>query len=349
MILALALFLLQLLENHPYVIEQYYSQGVYLWVCRIMHPVFNLFPFSVGDVVYLLVICLILYSVIKLLRLAFKKQFKLAGYLILRMIICVQGAMLAFYLLWGINYFRPSAAQRLNLPDSGYTTTELATLASTFIDSANATRARITAADLAQGNKDIALAAIAAVKTLSDSSANFRTYYPDIKSSLFTPLLNYIGTSGYYDPFTTESQINYQMPVFVRPFVACHELSHQMGYGAEDEANFVGFLAGVRSNNRLLRYSAYYEVVGEFMSDLHQRDSLQQKKLKLKVSPAVHNDYKTEREYWRAYQNKANVISGIFYNDFLKANNQPQGLLTYNRMVRLVIAWHRKAAATRAN
>jgi hypothetical protein len=96
------------------------------------------------------------------------------------------------------------------------------------------------------------------------TSKEYQTYSPSIKPSLLTPLLNYIGTSGYYNPFTSEAQMNYQMPVFNRPFVACHEMSHQMGYGAEDEANFVGFWPHWLSD-RLLRYSAYNVAVNEFM------------------------------------------------------------------------------------
>jgi len=35
-------------------------------------------------------------------------------------------------------------------------------------------------------------------------------------------------------------------------------------------------------------------------------------------------------------------LSSLFYDDFLKVNNQPQGLNTYNQMVRLVMGWYKK-------
>ena len=213
------------------------------------------------------------------------------------------------------------------------------------IDSANATRARVTPADLHQGNKAIIKTAIKAVQIMSNSSKDFSTYNPDIKLSLFTPVINYLGTSGYYNPYTTESQINYQMPVFLRPFVACHEMSHQMGYGAEDEANFVGFLIGIKSNDRLLRYSAWHELVDECMGDLHMRDSTLQIQLKKRVLPQVHLDFVAERNYWISHESPIDVISSLFYNDFLKANNQPHGLQTYNRMVRLVMSWEKGAGS----
>src|ERR1700744_3270189 len=146
-VLAIALFLLQLFEDYPAAIERYYSEGVYLWICRILHPIFNLFPFSLGDLIYLVIIALIICAFIKLIRLLFPKRFHQALLLFFTLIIWVQGASLAFYLLWGLNYYRPSAAERLKLTDTSYTTPELVKLTTEFIDSANATRARIKPAD----------------------------------------------------------------------------------------------------------------------------------------------------------------------------------------------------------
>jgi hypothetical protein len=279
---------------------------------------------------------------VKLIRLLIKKQWRQAGFFFLGLTIGVQVFILCFYLLWGMNYYRPSVDIRLNLPDSGYTTADLKSVTSILIDSANNCRARLTPADLQQDNKTIYQTAIKAVGTISVKYHGFYTFKPEIKPSLLSGLLNYMGTSGYYNPFTTESQINYQMPFFLKPFVACHELSHQMGFGPEDEANYAGFMAGVNSKDRLLRYSTYYVGVQEFMFALRHQDSLARKELKKNISPIVLNDFKTEREYWLVYEGKLGVLSSLFYDDFLKANNQPQGLNTYNQMVRLVMGWYKK-------
>lgn len=342
LLLALAIFMLMLLADHPAIIERYYSRGFYVFIGWLFHPVLNIFPFSLGDLLYISVVIYLIYAFIRLIKLLFKKEFKSAGMLFTGCIIGVQVGLLAFYLFWGMNYFRPSAAQRLNLRDTSFTTADLKAVTKLLIDSANTTRARVTAADMAQSNSTIYQTAVKAVSALSADSVNFRAFHPDIKPSLLTPLLNYIGTSGYYNPFTSEAQINYQMPVFNRPFVACHEMSHQMGYGAEDEADFSGFIVAVRSKDRLLRYSAYHLAVQEFMHSLGRRDTVAFKELKKTISKDVHQDYVTERDYWMSYENKLSAISSIFYDGFLKANNQPQGLETYNRMVLLVMAWSRE-------
>jgi len=341
-ILALVWVILMLFADHPNAVERYYSNGLYPIICHIFHLIFNLFPFSVGDLLYIGIVIYLIYAAITLIRLLFKREWRHAGFFLSGLIIGLQSAVIIFYLSWGMNYYRPPAAQRLNLLDSTYTASELKNVTAMLIDSANACRTRVTDADLKQGNKIIYTTAVNAIRALSDSSSNFHTYKPEIKPSLLTPLINYMGTSGYYNPFTAESQINYDMPVFLRSFVACHELSHQMGYGPEDEANFVGFLAGVKSKDHLLRYSAYYLGVQEFMFALRLQDSLARKELRKRISPVVLNDYKTERTYWLSYEGRVEAISSFFYDNFLKANNQPQGLRTYNQMIWLVMAWYRR-------
>lgn len=340
--LALAILLLMFASDYPDFIERYYSNGFYRAVCFVFHPVFNLFPFSVGDIIYVLIVVYLCYAIIKLTRLLFRKQWRLAGIFTLGLIISIQLFLLCFYLFWGMNYYRPPATKRFELPDSAYSAADLKSVTSMLIDSANKCRARVTAGDLRQDNKTIYASSIKAILALSASSGKFHTFKPAIKPSILSGLLNYMGTSGYYDPITTEAQMNYDLPVFIKPFVACHEMSHQMGFGTEDEANFGGFVAGIRSNDRLLRYSAFYVGVQEFMFALRRQDSVARKELRKKISPAVLNDFKIERAYWLSYESKLGALSSLFYDDFLKANNQPQGLSTYNQMVRLVMGWYRR-------
>jgi hypothetical protein len=339
--LGFAIFLLSIFGDHPKLVEKYYTNGFYRILSLIGHPVVRLIPFSLGDVIYIIIIILLIYAIIIGIYAIIKKKLLLAGILGLRLILGIEIFIVLFYMLWGLNYSRPSASELLGLRDSIFSTVELKNVTAQLIDSANACRDRVNQADLLQNNKVIYTNACKAIQSLSANNAIFKTYGPGVKPSIITPLLNYIGTAGYFNPLTGEAQINSQMPVFTRSVVACHEMSHQMGFAAEDEANFVGYLAGIGSNDHLLRYSAYQLAVGEFMRALYLKDSLINKALKLRVSKKVHQDFITERDYWRYYQGKLNKISGIFYDGFLKVNKQPQGIDTYNKMVILVMAMHK--------
>lgn len=340
-LLAPIILLIAIRQNEEW-IEKYYSTGFYRLICRALHPVFNLFPFSFGDIVYLVVILLLMAGAFRLLRFLWIKQYRQAGKLVLRFLIFLEAAWLLFYCFWGLNYYRPPAADLLGLADTSYTLKDVAKVTALIIDSANTCRARLNTADLHPTSKAIYQSAVIAVNRLSGASDKFKVVSPQIKPSLFSHALNYIGTSGYYDPFTSEAQLNCLMPVFDKPFVACHEMGHQTGFAREDEADFAGFAAGVNSTDKLLRYSAYYAGIGEFMRYLRRRDSIAHHALRLKISPLVYQDFKTDSVYWTRYQGSAEVVSGIFFDKFLKANNQPHGLHTYNRMIRLTMAYYRK-------
>jgi hypothetical protein len=334
--------LLSIIESFPDFIERFYSEGLYPVICTILHLLFNFIPFSVGDAFYIVLVVLGLIAFVKIIRLLFTKKFEAFLSYLLKTILVVQVLYLVFYLFWGLNYYRSSAAKRLGLQDTSYTIHDIENVTTKLIDSANLYRSILNDSDLQVSNAIIYQNAEQAIKGLSRQSEMYVSYRPKAKSAMLTWATNYLQTAGYYNPFTGESQVNYQMPVFMRPATTTHELSHQMGFGAEDEADFVGFLAGISSQNKLLKYSAYYMGVDEFMRSIRRRDSVTYKSLKACISPAVLNDFKTEHLYWKSFEGRTGTLTGMFYDYFLKANNQPHGLKTYNRMIRLTMAWYRK-------
>src|SRR6201999_1341812 len=121
--------------DHPHWVERFYSEGVFPVICHILHPVFNLFPFSVGDVIYILVIGYLIYVIIQFVRGLLKKRWMQSLFTITGMVIKVQAAIMIFYLFWGLNYFRPSAGERLQLRDTSYSTEGLKAVTTMLIDS----------------------------------------------------------------------------------------------------------------------------------------------------------------------------------------------------------------------
>ncbi len=338
--LGMVMLLLYIADEYPLFIERYYSNGLYRAIGATLHLGLGWIPFSVGDIFYGAVIVALLYAIITLIGSLIKKQFSRALSLFMNLVIGLQLFIIAFYILWGLNYSRPPASQLLHIPDSAYTTSSLISMTCTLIDSANACRARLDTHNLKTTDQQIHRTAQSAIQRSVNIYPQFRSYYPSVKSSLFTPVINYLSTAGYFTPFTGEAQVNYKMPLHDRPVSACHEMAHQMGFAREDEANFVGFLSGIHSNDHLLRYSAYYLAMEEFIHQVRRRDSVASKQFKTQLSPAVLADLKADRAYWLRYDKQISKISGIFYDNFLKVNKQPEGLRTYNRMIILTMGYY---------
>jgi hypothetical protein len=342
LVLAVFLYLIFNLGKDEALVERFYSDGLYRIVRRILSPVFNTMPFSAGDLGYLILIACFFTLVIRVATAVIRRRLRYAGSLVITGLIITESLMIAFYLLWGLNYFRPPAASRLNLTDSVYSKSELIHVAGMLIDSTNSIRQVLSEGALQVGDEVILHRSIDAVRGLSRASEEFSAYEPKAKVSLISLPVSYLGTAGYFNPFTAEAQINSKMPVWLKPLTACHEMAHQMGFGREDEANFVGFLASKDSPDPLVKYSAYYMAVEEFLFDVMLRDSVAYKQLRGRISEVVLQDFKTDREFWLGYRGAAGEMSSIFYNSYLKFNNQPEGLRTYNRMITLTMAWFKK-------
>ena len=163
-----------------------------------------------------------------------------------------------------------------------------------------------------------------------------------MKPSLFSYLGNYLGFQGYYNPFSGEGQVNTTVPRFLEPYVTAHEIAHQLGYGKENEANFVGFLACRYYPSNAFRYSVYYDIYNYALGEVIRRDTALARSFQQKAHPQVIKDQKEFRDFYRRYRNPVEPIIMWGYGNFLKANNQPAGKRSYNEVVAWLIAYYKK-------
>jgi hypothetical protein len=178
---------------------------------------------------------------------------------------------------------------------------------------------------------------------LTESGFPFLAYRTaSLKPSIYSYLGNYLGFSGYYNPFSGEAQVNTTIPAFVQPFVSCHEIGHQLGFAKENEANFAGFLSARGSINPAFRYSVYFDMYSYALSELYRRDSTGAKQIHQSLDPQVRKDYATMQQFFGRFQNPVEPIIRALYGRYLKANDQPGGLRSYNQVVAMLVAYKRK-------
>lgn len=153
---------------------------------------------------------------------------------------------------------------------------------------------------------------------------------------------NYTGFTGYYNPFTAEAQLNTTIPKFLHPFIACHEVAHQLGYAKEMEANFVGYLAAANSDNSLLHYSVYLDLFVYANRNLYFTDSTASKIYRDALSEAVVADLKEWSRFNKNHQSIAEPIVSWVYGKYLQGNEQPDGVLSYDEVTAFIIAYYKK-------
>ena len=149
----------------------------------------------------------------------------------------------------------------------------------------------------------------------------------------------YNGTSGYLNPLTGEAQVNDRIPKTSYPTTTCHEMAHQIGFAAENEANFVGFLAANYNEDVYFKYASYRMAFGYCISELRKRDKELSKDLWKTVNKGIAKDFNYSYSYWQQYKNPFEPLVKKGYNAYLKANKQDKGVESYNYVVDLLISY----------
>jgi hypothetical protein len=331
---------------YPGWVERNYSQGVYPVISRVQRFLFGWVPFSVGDLFYAFLVIMILYKMFKFFKLLFKKKLNRRYFIVaLQQGIFIFLFLYVFFnLLWGLNYSRKGIAHQLDLDVKPYTLPDLDTLAGVMQSRVNYYAGFVTESQRDSFNKKSRLfnSAFEAFDEVAKTYP-FLTYRSkSVKPSLFSLLGNYLGFQGYYNPFSGEGQVNTTVPRFLEPFVTTHEMAHQLGYGKENEANFVGFLACRSYNSNAFRYSAYYDMYNYSLGEIARRDTALAKTYLSGSHPQVIKDQKEFRDFYRRFKNPVEPIVMWGYGQFLKANNQPAGKRSYNEVVAWLIAYYKK-------
>ena len=102
----------------------------------------------------------------------------------------------------------------------------------------------------------------AAMQSLSGEFSRLSGFYPPVKTSFFSELLDHLRIGGVTFPLTGEAiHSKYSLEPHYQPVLDAHELSHFKGYYNESDANFLSQLAMSRSDDPYLRFSGYLDMM----------------------------------------------------------------------------------------
>ncbi len=339
------ILVIKLLALNSYYVEKFYSGYFYPLVSIILRFLFGWLPFSIGDIFYFVLGCWLLYLVIKNLSLLFRK--KLTGAIVLqkmmKAIVALVIVYISFNILWGLNYDRIGVAGQLKLPEAGYDTADVILLQEILLKKANENKeALIRNKNIYPSKNELFKRAKSCYDKASKIYPFIQYKSPSIKSSFYGSLGNYLGFTGYYNPFSGEAQVNATVPKFLLPYITTHEMGHQLGYAKEDEANFVGYLAAVNSGDTLFRYSAYLDLFVYANREVYYFDSALAKIELTKLDTAIKEDLIEWRKFNIAHTSFIEPAITWLYGNYLKANQQPKGMRSYNEVIRMLIAYYKK-------
>jgi len=341
LLLLIQLIGLKLLTFFPDFIEKYYSNGFYPYLSKFSRTILGWIPFSFGDVLYGILILWTIHWFYQNRKMSWKaKTLSVLG--------VISIAYFIFHLLWAFNYYRLPLFEKMNI-ETKYSDARLLDFTKKLIVKTNEIHLEITK-DTAKkvvvpfSQTVIFEKSLSGYTNLSKEYTFFTYKIPSQKKSLFSYVLTYMGFGGYLNPFTNEAQVNDMIPMYNFPSTACHEMSHQMGFASESEANFIGFLASIKNDDLYFKYSGYSHALRYCLANWEIRDEKIAKQLLKEVNPGILKNYKESKVFWESHQTFIDTAFHIFYDNFLKLNQQKDGLDSYSKFVDLMVNYYEKRA-----
>lgn len=305
---------------------------------RLHQAAFSWLSFSVGDLIYIVLGIVLLYSLIAL----FKKKNRNAS--LLRILMIINIFYFTYQIFWGMLYFQTPIIKKLSRQDAPEIN-KAKKLALQYLEKCKITRASVhedhngifVVTNLKAVQKEILFQQTRLPQYISDKKA---PQILAIKPSLFKTVMSFTGILGYYNPFTAEAQYNAELPHTFIPFTTAHESSHQLGFAREQEANFIGYLIGIHSTNPDLRYSTEYFTLKSLLRFIVEEDPEFVKSVIRNYSPAMKRDRAYEKRFISRHQGWLDDFFGFTNNLFLKSNQQ-EGSVTYSYFIDLLLNYEK--------
>ncbi|HRN92707.1 MAG TPA: DUF3810 domain-containing protein [Ferruginibacter sp.] len=336
---------IHLFSRNPARVESAYSNTLYPWIGRILRVLWGWSPVSIGDVVYGLLVVWLIYRIVY-----FRKTIRcwrsagiplwkgIAGKVFRGMAVIY----ILFNLLWGLNYNRLGLKHQVGISRAEYTEKDLLVVNELLLQEVNRCKAALDSPYTYPRRSELFKRAVAVYDAAAAEHPFLSYRHISLKPSLWGWIGNYSGFTGYYNPFTGEGQTNTLVPPFLQPFIACHEMAHQIGYAREDEANFAAFLAVHHSSDMLFRYSGYLDLFLYANRNLFEVNEDSALMFRKRLIPAVQADLMEWKRFAEAHRNPVAPWISWLYGKYLEQNQQPSGMRSYDQVTAYLISYYKK-------
>ena len=324
--------ILSYFKNNPRIVEEYYSEFIYQYIFKFYSMLFSGFSIAIGD---LLVLLALISSIIYFI---FFFRFKINDFINVFAVISI--TIFLFYSLWGLNYFKTPLLSKFDIGEIKYES--LQTTLDRLIDDANE-------AHLLLGDEDSTLENLEFDKEeiMSELKLDNIKKFDKIsttkfaKKSIIPKIFLYQGVSGYINPFTLEAIVVEEIPSIDFSITVLHEQAHQLGYAAEEDANFLAFISSINNQDPLIKYSGYVFGLSYLLNEIQINHNDDLSSFTDKINSGIIEDINSRRKFWQKYSNSIiNSLQNILYDFYLKSNNQKSGIASYSRIVNHIINYY---------
>ncbi len=347
LLIPLGLYLPDLAAKYPQWIEEHYTNGVYPYISGAISSLSSFLTASVAEfLLYALITGIAITLIVLLFLLLFRKirAVRLVSFL-LSLGITASVLLNLFFVMWGFNYARPALSSSMHLNVQKRSEFELEALCKRLAEDSATLRKQVSENDkgvfyLPDGFQKTFEKIPAAYETLNGDIHLFMNRAAVAKGVFYSEGLSYAGIAGIYVPFTAEPNVNVGQPALLLPSSAAHETAHYLGIAREDEANFMAYLSCIRSDDPAIAYSGAMHALIHCMNKLSDADYDKYAAVYASYSDGMKRDLADYHAYWDAFEGPVEKAVTEVNDNYLKFNNQEDGVASYGMMVDLLLAYY---------
>lgn len=305
-------------------------------------------PISIGDIFYLILILGLVSKLIFLLRCLYYKKQKIFLQQLRQLNQMIFGFYIFFMCVWGINYHKEPLENSFDIEN--IQVEELKQLAYYELNLTKKYRQIVNENSIGVFEKRMTNRQL--LRQVQIAHGTLKGKYPElnlseflavnVKPSLGSRWIAYLGILGYYNPFLIEPNYIKEYPDTKVLFTQMHELAHNWQFASEGDANFVGYLMGINSASDELKFVAHYKAMRSILNKLIWVDpEFVVCFLELEYTEQMKRDRLYELAINQKYSGAADDAFSILNEAYLQLNNQ-DGLDSYGQFVELLVGFHRK-------
>lgn len=153
--------------------------------------------------------------------------------------------------------------------------------------------------------------------------------------------LRRINITGIYNPFSGEANVDSGLPHLLLIFTTAHEIAHAYGITSEAEANFVAYLACLKSKNPAAQYAAEYALWRYFANEINMHfpeDVIEA--LAAKIPEPLRKDREEILITYFKYKGYFPEVTDAINDTYLKIQGVKSGTDDYNDFLKLYLRWN---------
>ena len=333
----------RLFSSAPQLVEKYFSQGIYPFFAKAISAVTGLLPFSLAEILVVTAVIWIPLLIYRFYSASKKENGRLDAVLLtlVKTAALASAGYFVYLCLCGFNYARMPYGRIAGYDTSPASASDLQVVCLELANEANELRALLDEEMLFESHYDIAKRCRQNYDNASKSAPWLSGRYGQPKAVMLSEPWAHTQTTGMFFPFTVEANYNRVNSHFMYASTIAHEAAHQRGFMREDEANFIAWYVCANSESIADRYSGTMLALIHAMNKLYSANSDMFVQVYRIYSQDVIGDLSAHSELWDKYEGKTAQVQEQVNNTYLKSNMQQDGVLSYGRMVDLLIGYYR--------